>query len=528
MSAWTRRRLLGALSSLAVAGLPGCARPFLKPSPPAPAPGGLPPLIDAHCHLFNATDLPVARFAQIVLLKDYQHRGPQKWWERALAAALRDIEDLLQGGVLRASEEANPEARPLLEPTMALSADAEMKLKQRQRDAERALAASDGMDAAAACKQSGKLSPSLESIVGWIRTLRSSRAGLTAALRDANAASGYQSSLLCPALVDYSNWIEEDLASPLPDQVRALGTLAARADLPPVHGYVAFDPLRAALLRHGSATLGGSWDPFRIAEEALLDNGFLGVKLYPPMGFRPGGNAGSRQGYPPRIEDTFGGSEAVSAALDEALEDLWAFCLKHDAPVLAHAANSVGAGPDYSRRADPAYWLPVATKHPELRILLAHFGRFDSYSAGHERVDDCDPPFGATWEAAFGRFVAERRDCRLYADISYLSDIFTPKDRARARRGMEAYLKLDPGGRHLVYGSDWVMLGIEKAYPGGGGYPHRVARFLAECGLSPGEVRGIMRDNAIRCLGLTAESGARKRILSFYAKNGLPAARLPG
>ncbi|MEN2787965.1 amidohydrolase family protein [Sphingomonas qilianensis] len=530
---WTRRTLLHVLSLLPFVGTSACraGEDGGLPGPSAPA---LKPLIDVHCHLFNVTDLPAARFTQTVMLKNYAHRGPLRPWELALTKALNTIERLLQTGVVRAQAEAAA-APGLADQTMELTPTEETSLAKAQADAQQALAEGHaeglGTVTRSDCERSSGLSPNLKSVVGWLRSLRSSRRALARELVAANHASGFEAKLLCPALVDYSHWLDAPLTSPIPDQMVAAARLSRDPVLPAVHGYMAYDPLRRALFRAGKLRPGDDWDPLAIVKDALVDHGFLGVKVYPPMGFRASGNAGAGQTYPPKVEDAFGGSDPTGRAIDEALDELWQLCVDLDAPVLAHAANSNMAGFNFGRRADPSYWLPVADHHPHLRIVLGHFGRFGTYADGQAPGGSCsgDVPFAKTWEAAFGRYIRARPECRLYADISFLSDIFRPQERKRAQGGLRAYLAaFDPAGRHLVYGSDWVMLGIEKEYPRRGGYPHRVADFLTECGLNDEAVAGVMQNNALRCLGLDGPTGLRRRLEAFLSRNGLPASRLPG
>jgi predicted TIM-barrel fold metal-dependent hydrolase len=194
---------------------------------------------------------------------------------------------------------------------------------------------------------------------------------------------------------------------------------------------------------------------------------------------------------------------------------------------MAHAGNSNAGGEDFGRRADPAFWLDVVRTHPDLRILLGHFGGFATFSAGQQTECSDGLPFDASWEAVIGRFVAANPDSRLFAHISYLSEIFRRDDRARALTGMRRYLELDRGGRHLIFGSDWIMLGVEREFSRPPGYVRRVADFLAECGLDEAQIRDIFYGNAIRFLGLDTQSRARGRLLQFYAQHGLPPERLP-
>jgi hypothetical protein len=303
-SGTTRRAILGGLASVPAAALPGCRDGVAAGLHGIGAEPAQRRLIDAHCHVFNITDLPAASFIQEVFLKDYPDAVEPTPAERRLRWALDKIEGLLAKGVLRAADEVanSPGAGFLAEAAPALSPTDQEELDRATREAEDAARESglgDDVAALLGCSHGTKIS--VRSATNWLGSLRSPRARLAMRLRDAHSASGYASALLAPALVDYSNWLGQSLRSPLPDQISAMGALAANPALPPIHGYVAFDPLRRALIRGKWRTRDGErWDPLAQARIALRDHGFIGVKLYPPMGFRPSGNAGSGQSYQPR------------------------------------------------------------------------------------------------------------------------------------------------------------------------------------------------------------------------------------
>jgi hypothetical protein len=94
-------------------------------------------------------------------------------------------------------------------------------------------------------------------------------------------------------------------------------------------------------------------------------------------------------------------------------------------------------------------------------------------------------------------------------------------------RRLKEYLAFDPGGRHLLFGSDWIILGIEKAYDRKPSYAERIVAFLASCGMSAEDIEGVMEKNALRFLGMTAGGAARQRLLSFYSANSLSPKELP-
>jgi hypothetical protein len=102
--------------------------------------------------------------------------------------------------------------------------------------------------------------------------------------------------LMTPAIVDFCKWLEDDDQLGIQDQVEVMARIACRKDGPRVHGFVGFDPLRQALYDHKASAADG--DPMAIVRRAIEVNhialsnsakvtgGFIGVKLYPPMGFR--------------------------------------------------------------------------------------------------------------------------------------------------------------------------------------------------------------------------------------------------
>jgi predicted TIM-barrel fold metal-dependent hydrolase len=523
-NSWTRRNVLAQLASVPLAACVPAPK-VIGPSPP----GGL-QLVDAHCHLFNITDLPAASFSQIVLLHDHEPKGGWSTPEKALRGALDGIESLLSIGVMSAAREAQlGHGLELVEErTPELSASDKQSLEIQQRKAQAALSELTRTKSLFGCQEAPGPSPNVRSIVNWLSDLRARRTELTERLVAGHATSGYASRLLCPALVDYSNWLTQDLNSPLPDQMRAAGVISANTQLPPVHGYMAFDPLRRALVRQGLPVVDGTWDPLALLREALIDHGFLGVKLYPPMGFQASGNATSGNTYPPHVEALFGSSVATGQAIDQSLEELWQVCEELDAPVMAHAHNSNEAGKGYGLRADPTYWFSVASKHPTVRIMLAHFGSFRTPTFGFPAPPcSADVPFDESWEAAIGRFVKDNPNANLFADVSYLSEVFHPQERERSRLRFKRYLEFDPKAEHLIFGSDWVMLGIEKGWLSPGGYAGQVASFLRDVGLDGDALNRVMYGNALKFLGLSPGSRTRARIASFYAAHQIPESRLP-
>ena len=133
-----------------------------------------------------------------------------------------------------------------------------------------------------------------------------------------------------------------------------------------------------------------------------------------------------------------------------------------------------------------------------------------------------------SWEWTLGRYLREAGDPPLFADVSFMNEIFgkSPSDiayhLATFRRWIAAY---DPECRHLMFGTDWTMLGADASFETytGGVYEF----FKSILGFDQQRLDRLFFGNAARFLGLRAGDGARARLLRYYAKHNLPASRLP-
>jgi hypothetical protein len=142
--------------------------------------------------------------------------------------------------------------------------------------------------------------------------------------------------LMTPAIVDFSKWLEDADHLSIGEQVDVMARIARRKDGPRVHGFVGFDPLRKALYDDRKRKPGDR-DPLAIVRNAIevnqishsrsITGGFIGVKLYPPMGFRAIGNTGLPDGSfdePAYLRSADTGLESqIGRKLDVALAQLY-------------------------------------------------------------------------------------------------------------------------------------------------------------------------------------------------------------
>jgi len=156
-----------------------------------------------------------------------------------------------------------------------------------------------------------------------------------------------------------------------------------------VHPFVPYDPWQGAVdMIEGRADTG-----LRFVREAVEQRGAIGIKLYPPMGFRasdnrsisaraktwttPSGVSYDNPAFRKELENAVG-RERTGDYIDRALDGLYKWCAREGVPILAHTGPShAGNGEQrYFCRAFPGYWRSVFEnpRYQGLRVDLGHFG----------------------------------------------------------------------------------------------------------------------------------------------------------
>lgn len=314
--------------------------------------------------------------------------------------------------------------------------------------------------------------------------------------------------LFCPSLVDFSGWLNEEPQSTIEMQIAAMDKCQEEAT-EAVHMLAPFNPWRQML-----------WDkdrfgpsPLELVENAITKQGAIGVKVYPPMGFLPLGNADAN----PALEYQLRAAQfqpEFPALIDDALLRLYKLCIKLDAPVLAHASSGNGAGPDFGLRARPDAWRAVLN-HPDLqtlRLCLAHFG-------GYAPQPESQP---SVWELEAAKLIDDFAG-RVFVDMAYIEVMLpgydnTAEQEAAVQGLTEAATASSNVSTQLVYGSDWHML---AQVPGNGDYPAAARRHVDKTTLA-NEIQSIFVKNAVRLFALDAPNGAGYlRLKDYYANRPL-------
>ncbi|MBV9077746.1 MAG: hypothetical protein JO048_09695 [Methylobacteriaceae bacterium] len=554
----TRRSLTGAAALAATGAMGGCGTLFTPPvttlcpeSLPTTGPAG-PLTIDTHVHMFNGSDIQIREYIAKVRSLD--------------TPGLKDLAGILQilGDAVAPSGEAELTALRDLsarlasacspgEAKIALSAYADV---QHQRSVQALKSAASRMRGR---RRLGSFRGSGETVADAIEALPDRYAPMAARRHRLRSARGsgrrddgtkaavdfvvHQLQYRFVNLIEFLNGYQVrsgrqiDLAlchmldfdwalaggSPTPttieEQIDVMEQVAiltgGRA-----HGYAPFDPFKQVAHALGLEPA----NPFDRLAAAVMQRGCIGVKMYPPMGFAPFGNA--------FIPPSFWVGSSVPRALqrpdlgvllDQALGELYAWCVANAVPIMLHTSASNGPSiPFRETCTDPKNWARMPDDVARnLRVSFGHFG-------------DTEVGRGSTTRAqAYAALMGKPGDRggRYYADAAYfthgLDNPATVRDALRALYELTA-TRDAPLAERLMYGSDWEMLLIEggdtTAYLGNfvGIFQalDRQPTLRAETPLSD-RFFGL---NAARYLDLRSNTtnSTRGRLDRFYSAYGVP------
>jgi predicted TIM-barrel fold metal-dependent hydrolase len=178
--------------------------------------------------------------------------------------------------------------------------------------------------------------------------------------------------------------------------------------------------------------------------------GFLGVKFYPPMGYRPDDNPD------PGIQKT--------------MDDFFAWVEAHNILVVSHCSpTGFQAYQGSGENADPKYWSIRLEKQPKLRLVLLHAGGARQEARGKE-FPGWFAKDEAEWASPdnYARVVVElcQKYQNVYADLSHYHEALKDEKEAENLTANVRRVLADPTGGYrastkLMYGSDWHMPRIE-------------------------------------------------------------------
>lgn len=319
--------------------------------------------------------------------------------------------------------------------------------------------------------------------------------------------------LVTPACLDVTNWIEPSRGgktplsvTPIGEQVRILELLSlVQPEGVALHGFVGFDPAQWV---HDDCA---DKDGLAVVRTAILEQGLVGVKLYPPIGFRAIGNTGCD--FPEYVTK---GVKDFGRRLDKALLTLYTFCKEYDVPIMAHCAHTVGPSKITKGKADPEYWRQVLEmkEFRALRLNLAHAGGLFFWY---------DKPRETSWTREVANMLACGRYPNLYADAGDVANFLEGISDTNTKKLIENMQNMQREAKQrLMYGTDWPLL---ARLPGFRKYRRSFDPVLAKV-FDTNDLPKFFYRSAASFLGLSPEMETRKRLDQFYKKNMRPPPRI--
>jgi predicted TIM-barrel fold metal-dependent hydrolase len=548
----SRREILRlALVALANSSLSGCRLLFTKPLrpvceiPPAgPPPAELPALtIDVHCHFFNGSDLQVEKFFDLVTLPNLG----------LLGSVLRAFSGLVQSIFWSDAPTGREELRALKDTPACPKGELKLSEKDlesfaaRNRHRPHSVPSHTRSQLFSACAvtpppggnedlrvctlSETETSPSTRTAAGGLEYFKQNFQYRFVSFQEYLAtfkAAGRPLDLMLANLVDYDWWLSKGhpTQTRLPRQVEVMEEISVLSK-GRVHAFVPFDPLKEVAYRAGRGHRTGS--SLKLAQEAVQSRGCIGVKLYPPMGFAPYGNASipcpdfwKRPWLPHWLDGSITypdepRSRSLGQRLDDALDCLYEWCTKEDVPITAHTTMSNGPISKFEYLAGSYYWAKALSKWPGLRINFGHLGDFSD----PEKLPGC-----LDSDHLIELMQDREKHPHVHADASYFQHILMEdKNKEKLEERIRSHYQTcgDPLPRCLMYGTDWSLLlneGDVSQYLAD--FIQLFAKMEKDHTCAPdGASRRFFGYNAVEWMGLRRGEPARRRLEAFYQSHGL-------
>ncbi|MEI7587560.1 amidohydrolase family protein [Runella sp.] len=254
-------------------------------------------------------------------------------------------------------------------------------------------------------------------------------------------------------------------------------------------------PNMAELIRHYEGKLIGfvAFNPMRpdcmdIVKGAVENQGFKGIKIYPPMGYKPNYDVPKND-----FEKT----------VKEKTTLLYKYCVENDIPLFTHANNKGfqaygehalqnALGTDIMPSgycANAKYWLQVLREHPTLRLNLGHAGGTQGWFAQIQATDHLEANLidythiqddnvlqEGDWNKSHAAMVYKLCEEfeNVYCDFSFLDEMVKTdgslkeeESKIFKNRLISLFQHSKNFSKKIMYGSDWHMIfneGLNAVY----------------------------------------------------------------
>jgi hypothetical protein len=301
----------------------------------------------------------------------------------------------------------------------------------------------------------------------------------------------------------------------LRDQIRVMERISALTG-GRVQCFAPYDPLKEVAFGLGLSPVSS----LQLVKDAILDHGFIGVKLYPPMGFAPIDNASfDGKGFWNQvwIPQSLHRND-VGVRLDNALSELYSWCQTNGVPIMAHTSPTNGPSIVFEGLTKANYWRKVRNAFSGIRVDFAHFGDSDLIDDKGVRAKHLSNLMNQT----NGQF--------LYADSAYFADLLSRQPELQTYLTTLMQYSKNKGGaalaQRLMYGTDWEMVVLEGTQSDQ--YLERFEGVLSVLDNQSLGAEGKLSDrffgvNAAIFLGLKKGEPTRQRLDRYYGLGSKPA-----
>jgi predicted TIM-barrel fold metal-dependent hydrolase len=186
-----------------------------------------------------------------------------------------------------------------------------------------------------------------------------------------------------------------------------------------------------------------------VVVDAVTNKDCVGVKFYPPSGYKPIDNVDS---------DIFG--NATAEEVNQRNIDLFRLCTDLDIPLFAHCSPGGmervrGKTGWYS---DPVHWFRVMQLDglSKLRLCLGHAGGEGAWTLPHSAYGDRE------WERSWGSAVVSlcTTSPNVYCEFGHFDAVLDDEQRSKLQRRLERVIEVhgDAFGLKMMFGGDWHLL----------------------------------------------------------------------
>lgn len=480
-------------------------------------------IIDAHVHLFNATDVPIEGFFSRSVVG---HRCGYGAGCEMLKVAARFL--LSRPG--RRMRLKAPTAREEIE------GGADLLDRAESPDSLRALlyefVSQDSTSQA--ILRGGNFEPDLLDRGSQLEALAEFVGYFTRSRLDNldSYFNKFEADVVVAATIDMASWVSDSVESSFADQDRTAGWLA-RESGGVVLPFTGYDPISDLSFPNGEPVVTKAG--FERVKTAIRRHGAVGIKLYPVMGFSPAANSVGEAAMVdvppcPRAQQN-----RCKELIDGRMHEILSWAASEGVPVMAHANNSLGAQNGSRDLASPEYWALALTRVYEetgvpLRLNLGHFGGTEDLLSGFSptRCRYREPQPGRPEQFEWSEFMAAmpllypEAASMVFFDFGDFSELLSYSSRIKYFNAILALQHCYPTVQdRLLYATDWFMLSNTSGYETYQAGLLDMMTGAQHTGL-PAMQPKFFGGNAATYLGLNAGDSTRSRLIRFYGGSEPP------